>query len=235
MPSLIEVRRINEYRNNHDASLFETASVYLTKGENIIPDQPVKMACVSGDDYYSVKGAIEMVVSSINPVAQLSVAPCEFDLLDASKSGELKLNGTTLGWMGEVSKAAGKKFGLRSRATVAEIDLAVLKQAMVGIPLHQQLSAFPAISRDFNFVVKNEVLWSDLQATVQEAAGDLLESVEYRETFRKEENDGKGMKRVLLSVVLRSSTETLTSDQAEKISAAIVTACESKLTAKLLG
>jgi len=70
---------------------------------------------------------------------------------------------------------------------------------MVGIPLHQQLSAFPAISRDFNFVVKNEVLWSDLEATVQAAAGDLLESVEYRETFRKEENDGKGMKRVLLS------------------------------------
>ena len=235
VPSLIEVRRINEYRNNHDASLFETASVYLTKGENIIPDQPVKMACVSGDDYYSVKGAIEMVVSSINPAAVLSVEACEFDLLDASKSGELKLNGTTLGWMGEVSKAAGKKFGLRSRATVAEIDLAVLKEAMVGIPLHQQLSAFPAISRDFNFVVKNEVLWSDLEATVQAAAGDLLESVEYRETFRKEENDGKGMKRVLLSVVLRSSTETLTSDQAEKISSAIVAACESKLTAKLLG
>jgi len=66
------------------------------------------MACVSGDDYYSVKGAIEMVVSSINPAAALSVEACEFDLLDASKSGELKLNGTTLGWMGEVSKAAGK-------------------------------------------------------------------------------------------------------------------------------
>ena len=235
VPSLIEVRRINEYRNNHDASLFETASVYLTKGENIIPDQPVKMACVSGDDYYAVKGAIEMVVSSINPAAQLSVDACEFDLLDTSKSGELKLSGTTLGWMGEVSKAAGKKFGLRSRATVAEIDLAVLQQAMVGIPLHQQLSAFPAISRDFNFVVKNEVSWSDLESTVREAAGDLLESVEYRETFRKEENDGKGMKRILLSVVLRSATETLTSDQAEAISTAIVAACESKLTAKLLG
>ena len=235
VPSLIEVRRINEYRNNHDASLFETATVYLTKGENQIPDQPVKLACVSGDDYFSVKGAIEMVVSNINPAAKLSVESCEFDLLDASKSGELKLDGVRLGWIGEVAKAAGKKFGLRSRATVAEIDLAVLQQSMIAIPLHQQLSAFPAISRDFNFVVKNEVLWSDLESAVRSAAGELLESVEYRETFRKEENDGKGMKRVLLSVVLRSSTETLTSDQAESVSATIVADCESKHAAKLLG
>ena len=235
VPSLIEVRRINEYRNNHDASLFETATVYLTKGVNEIPDQPVKLACVSGEDYFSVKGAIEMVVSNINPAAELSVAACEFDLLDASKSAELKLNGTTLGWIGEVSKAAGKKFGLRSRATVAEIDLALLQQAMVAIPLHQQLSSFPAISRDFNFIVKNEVLWSDLESAVRAASGDLLESVEYRETFRKPENDGEGMKRILLSVVLRSATDTLTSEQAESVSAAIVAECQSKLAAKLLG
>ena len=235
VPSLIEVRRINEYRNNLDASLFETATVYLTKGENKIPDQPVKLACVSGEDYFSVKGAIEMVVANINPAAELAVEACEFDLLDASKSAELKLNGATLGWVGEVSKAAGKKFGLRSRASVAEIDLAVLQQAMVTIPLYQELSSFPTISRDFNFVVKDEVLWADLKSAVQAAASDLLESVEYRETFRKPESDGKGMKRVLLSVVLRSATETLTSEQAEKVSAKIVAQCESKLGAKLLG
>ena len=235
VPSLIEVRRINEYRNNHDASLFETATVYLTKGENEIPDQPVKLACVSGEDYFMVKGAIEMVVSNINPAAELSVEACQFDLLDASKSAELKLNGTTLGWIGEVSKAAGKQFGLRSRATVAEIDLAMLQQAMVAIPQHQQLSSFPAISRDFNFIVKNEVVWSDLETAVRTAAGDLLESVEYRETFRKPESDGQGMKRILLSVVLRSTTETLTSKQAESVSAKIVKQCESKLGAKLLG
>ena len=235
VPSLIEVRRINEYRRNLDASLFETAAVYLPKGEYVIPDQPVKLACVSGDDYFAVKGAIEMVIASINPASELTFEACQFDLLDASKSAELKMNGTTLGWIGEVSKAAGKKFGLRSRATVAEIDLALLQQAMVAIPIYQPVSSFPTTSRDFNFVVKDEVSWSDLEAAVKAAAGDLLESVEYRETFRKPENDGKGMKRILLSVVLRSATETLTSEQAETVSAKIVSQCESKLGAKLLG
>ena len=235
VPSLIEVRRINEYRRNLDASLFETAAVYLPKGEYVIPDQPVKLACVSGDDYFAVKGAIEMVIASINPASELTFEACQFDLLDASKSAELKMNGTTLGWIGEVSKSAGKKFGLRSRATVAEIDLALLQQAMVAIPIYQPVSSFPTTSRDFNFVVKDEVSWSDLEAAVKAAAGDLLESVEYRETFRKPENDGKGMKRILLSVVLRSATETLTSEQAEAVSAKIVSQCESKLGAKLLG
>ncbi|MCL4123778.1 UNVERIFIED_CONTAM: hypothetical protein GTU68_022001 [Idotea baltica] len=235
VPSLIEVRRINEYRNNQDAALFETATVYLTKGENIIPDQPVKLACVTGKDFYAVKGAMETLVEEVNPAAELTVEVCEFDLLDASKSGELKLDGQTLGWIGEVSKSAAKKFGLRSRATVAEIDLGVLQESMVAIAQHTQLSSFPAITRDFNFVVKNEVRWSDLASAVKASVGDLLESVDYRETFRAEDRDGAGTKRLLMSVVLRSSEATMTGEQAESVCQKIVAACESKHGAKLLG
>jgi phenylalanyl-tRNA synthetase beta chain len=235
VPSLIEVRRINEYRNNQDAALFETATVYLTKGENIIPDQPVKMACVTGEDFFAVKGAMETLVEEVNPAAELTVEVCEFELLDASKSGELKLDGQTLGWIGEVSKSAAKKFGLRSRATVAEIDLGVLQKSMVAIAQHTQLSSFPAITRDFNFVVKNEVRWSDLASAVKTSVGDLLESVEYRETFRAEDRDGAGTKRLLMSVVLRSSEATMTGDQAESVCQKIVAACESQHGAKLLG
>lgn len=235
VPSLIEVRRINEYRNNHDAQLFETATVYLTKGENEIPDQPVKLACVSGEDYFSVKGAIETVVAEVNPAARISVSACDFDLLDASRSGVLKIGDKTLGWIGEVSKPAGKKFGLRSKATVAEVDLAVLQDSMIAIAQHEQLSAFPAVTRDFNWIVKDEVRWSDLAATVRDASGELFESVTYRETFRDEKKDGKGMKRLLMTVVLRSATDTLTGDQAEVVSEQIIAGCKASHEATLVG
>lgn len=235
VPSLIEAARINEYRSNIDVNLFETSKVYLTKNENEIPDQPVKIGIVSRRDFASVKGVIEALISAVCPSAKLTVSPCEFELLDMSRSGELKLDGKRFGWIGQVSKSGRKSFGLRSDAVVAEVDLAVLQEQAVLVPQDTNQSSFPAVSRDFNFIVNEEVRWADLEATVNTACGDLLESVEYRETFRDEKKDGPNKKRLLLSVVLRSADSTLTGEEAEKVCKSIVSDCESKHAAALLG
>ncbi|MFT7629845.1 MAG: phenylalanyl-tRNA synthetase beta chain, partial [Mariniblastus sp.] len=210
IPSLLEVRRINEYRSNSDVNLFETAKVYLAKGNDQIPNQPTKLGIVSGRDYFAVKGVIETLLHNINPAATLVVSECSHDVLDNSQSAELRIGDQVLGWIGAVSKAAKKEFGLRSDATVAELDLAVLEGQAVLIPLHTNLSSFPSVTRDFNFIVENAVRWAELESTVRSACGPLLESVEYRETFRNEEKDGPTKKRLLMSVVLRSSESTLT-------------------------
>ena len=234
VPSLMEVRRINEYRSNHDASLFETAKVYLSKGEDQIPDQPIKLAVVSGNDFYSVKGMVETLVQTISSTDEVTLVECKHDLLDPSLSGEMKIGDQLLGWIGKVSKSAAKKFGLRSDAIVAELDLAVLESIAVMIPKYQSVSTFPAISRDFNFVVDDAVRWADLESTVRDSAGELLESVQYRETFRSEKKDGPGKKRLLLSVVMRSSEATLTGEQAEEVCSTIIANCQSKHAAALL-
>jgi phenylalanyl-tRNA synthetase beta chain len=235
IPSLVEVRRINEYRSNSNVNLFETAKVYLANGDNEIPDQPTKLAMNSGRDYFAVKGVIETLVQLIDPASTLTVVDCKHELLDNSQSGEMKIGDQVLGWIGAVSKSGKKKFGLRSDATVAEIDLALLESLAVLIPQHVNLSSFPPVTRDFNFIVENAVKWSELESTVRSAAGDLLESVEYRETFRDEKRDGAGKKRLLMSVVLRSSDSTLTGQQAEEVCKSIVSSCESKHSASLVG
>ena len=235
VPSLIEVKRINEYRSNIDVCLFETAKVYLTVGDDIIPDQPTKLALVSDRDFFAVKGVIETLVRTINPAAKLSIAACSHELLDASESGELSLGGELLGWIGQVSKSGRKQFGLRSYAVVAELDLAALENQTVMIPQHASLSTFPPVSRDLNFIVDDAVRWGELESTVRSACGDLLESIHYRETFRNEKSDGPGKKRLLLSVVLRSATATMTGQEADDVCQAIISNCKSKHAAALVG
>lgn len=234
VPSLIEARRINEYRNNLDASLFETAVVYLPVAGQDIPDQPMKLGCVTGEDYYQIKGVVEALVASINPALIIQFVPCQNDLLDLTRSAEMRIGEKTLGWLGEVSPSGRKRFGLRSDASVAELDLTVLEDQMVDIPVYQSVSPFPAVSRDFNFVLNDHVAWAQLEAVVRESSGSLLESVEYRETFRNESKDGPGKKRVLLSVTLRSSEATLTGEQVDECCNAIVEQCKSRLQALLL-
>ncbi len=233
VPSLLEARRINEYRANQEIELFEIAKVYLTQPEQL-PDQPIMVAMVSGQDYFAVKGVVESLVGYLNQNVKILAKPCEQAILDANRSAELRIGNSTLGYIGEVSASGRKQFGLRQDATVAELDMRVLDELAILVPQHQNQSLFPAISRDFNFIVDTSVHWSDLESTVANAGGELLESVEYRETFRDEEKDGPLKKRLLLSVVLRSNDETLTGEQADQICQSIVEKCKSDLNASLV-
>ena len=235
VPSLLEARRINEFRSNTEIELFETAKVYLPVKGQPIPDQPAKVSFVSGKGYAHVKGVVEAIVDAMASDAKLSLSNVDHDLLDPDQSGQLSLGGKTLGFIGRASKSAKKLFRLRSDAVVAELDLGVLENAMVAIVLHNNQSSFPPISRDFNFVLENEVKWDAVEATVRKNGGELLEGVEYRETFRDEKKDGKTKKRLLLTVTLRSADSTLTGEQADAVCKAIVDGCKNDHGATLLG
>ncbi len=234
VPSLIEARRINEYRSNADIELFETAKVYLTKSETELPDQPTHLAMVSGHDYYYVKGVIESIVGSLNQSAKIESSSYDIDLLDVNYSCQLLINGNVLGYVGQVSESGKTTFGLRTNATVAELNIAELEKLSVLVPLHSDQSQFPSVARDFNFIVDNSIHWSKLESTVSNAGGELLEDVVYRETFRDEKKDGADKKRLLLSVILRSSDATLTGAEADEVCTRIVDSCKDQLNASLV-
>ena len=235
VPSLLEVRRINDYRSNVNVNLFETAKVYLPSDGNAIPDQPMKLALVSHRDFFAVKGVVEALVRELNPSAAVEVKKCDEALLDASQSGEFWLGEQRLGWIGSVSESAKKQFGLRSAAVVVEVDLGVLEHQTQLIACHANQSPFPPVSRDFNFIMDDEVRWASLEATIRSESGPLLESVRYLETFRDETRDGPGKKRVLFSVVFRSNEATLTGAQAEELCNRIIANCTNAHEATLVG
>lgn len=234
VPSLLEARRINEYRSNVDIELFEIAKTYLPS-EDPIPDQPTMLGLVSGRDFYEVKGILTGLLNVLNPDLKWDLAEWRDDLLDPNLCGELRINGQPIGYLGTVSKSGKKKFGLRSDAVVAEINLTHLAPLAVLTPIHHDPSPFPAVSRDFNFVLDESVRWAELESCVRSAGSELLEQIQYRETFRDPERDGEGKKRVLMTVTFRSPDSTLTGDQVEELCRAIVDACGSKLGAKLVG
>lgn len=235
VPSLLEARRINEARSNQDIDLFETAKVYLPVAGKPIPHQPTMLGVVTGKDYYALKGIVEAIVGRIDPSKRVSISKCDLELLDVSRRGTLEVDGKRLGFIGEISTSGKKLYGLRSQTSVAEVDLAVLEELAILIPQHVDQSPFPPMARDFNFIVENSVHWLDLEATVRDAGGELLESILYRETFRDPRKDGDSKKRLLLSVVLRSKEATLTGEQADEVCGKIISSCQNQHSATLVG
>ncbi|MEQ8786751.1 MAG: phenylalanine--tRNA ligase subunit beta [Pirellulaceae bacterium] len=233
VPSLLEVRRINESLSNPTIEQFETANVYLPRPGQL-PDERSMLAITSGGGYFDLKGVVETIVSALNRHVRVDAVETSQPLLAPLRSAELRIGGQVLGYLGEVTPAGLKAFGLRSAATVAELSLAVLESCAELTPQYTPLSPFPPISQDLNFVVAESLPWAELADTVRTAAGELLEALDYRETYRDPKTDGPDAKRLLLTITLRSATGTLTGQQAEAVRESIIAACDKAHDAKLL-
>lgn len=229
LPSLLAARHTNQSLDNHDAELFEVAKAYWPHAEGL-PHEETLVALVSGRDFLSVKGAIEAVVAGLGCRREIEVSSVELPLCD--RAAELRLNDERLGFLACLSRPGRQRFDLRAAATLAELRLATLEKAAQLIRRQEPLPPFPAIARDINLQVDNTIRWSALAASAREAAGSLLESLDYRETYRGQQVP-PGKKRVLFSLSLRSPTATLTNQQADEVRDRIVAACRRQLGAEL--
>jgi phenylalanyl-tRNA synthetase beta chain len=236
IPSLLDVRRINESLSNPRSDLFETAKAYLPRSGQL-PEEPWLLGLVSAGDFFEVKGVIEALVAEMGSGISLEVADWTHPLLDPARACELRLAGRRLGFLGEVNLAKLKEteWSLRAPATVAELHLGELERIAQLTPKYRALSTQQPITRDLNFIVDEQLRWADLAGTVRSAAGPELENVAFREDFRDAKKDGPGKKRLLFSYTLRPQEETFTSEQALVIQQAIIAACAKAHQAVIVG
>jgi phenylalanyl-tRNA synthetase beta chain len=225
IPSLLETRRNNEAMGNQRIQLFEIARVYLPSKTGL-PDEQLMLGLTSGDDFLSVKGIIEAVIDRLRPTETIEVADYDHPLFKQGRACELKAGGRRIGFLGEISAAALKRFELRQPTTVAELQIEALESLYQPIPRAAELSLHPAVSRDLNLVVAEQVRWAMLAATVRKAAGAALESIEFRDTYRDPQRLGSGKKSQLFTIVLRRKDATLTNAEADEVRDRIVIACQ---------
>ncbi len=221
VPSLLGARRYNESLANGDIELFEIAKIYLPRtGE--LPEEPRMLGITSGRGFLPVKGVLEAIVEAANPELRLEVVDAEQPLFERGRAVELRLAGERFGFLGDVSGEGLKRFELRSPATVAEVRLPVLFEHARLVAKQRPLSAYPAVTRDLNLVVAEAVRWADVEQIVRREGGELLELLEYQDTWRDDKRLGAGRKSLLFRLTLRSQSETLTSEQADALRDRIV-------------
>jgi phenylalanyl-tRNA synthetase beta chain len=212
--------------------LFEIASAYLPRAGEL-PLEKRLLTFTSGGGFLEVKGVVESILQAVAPRAAWSAVETSHLLLDAARSCAIELNGTTLGYMGEISRDGQARFDLRGSASVAELDLGSLVAAAEIVPRVTPLSNFPPVSRDLNIVFDERVRWADVEQIVRSVSGSVLEQVAFQEVWRDAERLGNGKKSLLFSVALRSTTGTLTSEEADAVRDRIVAELEKQLDGKL--
>jgi phenylalanyl-tRNA synthetase beta chain len=163
--------------------LFEIADVYLPCSEERLPRQPARVALVAGLDYFGIKGIVEALLDALHIPGELNAQLARSPLFTPGRAAELRLGDTRLGYAGEVSRERSEQHDLRVPCGAAELDLQVLIDHARLVPQACRLPLFPAVARDLSLVVDRSLPWATLAATVRSAAGPLLDSLEFLDTF----------------------------------------------------
>ncbi|MGH7215509.1 MAG: hypothetical protein ACREIT_12155, partial [Tepidisphaeraceae bacterium] len=146
--------------------------------------------------------------------------------------GRIEWGGQVVGHVGRIDRAVAGNVGLRDVPAAAELEMGVLLAGAQHVPQLRPLPRFPSVRRDLSLVVPEATRFEQLRHSIDAAKPDLLEDVEYVTTYRGKPLD-KGAKSVTVTLVFRSPTTTLTSEQVEASVQRVVETATSQLGATL--
>lgn len=132
----------------------------------------------------------------------------------------------TLGWFGELHPALAAELDLDGPVAAFEIDLDALpepRRKATRTKPALDLSALMPLSRDFAFVVDRSVAAGTIIKAARGADKALITGVNVFDVFEGT-HVGEGKKSVAIEVTLQPTDKTLTDEQIDKVSAAIVAA-----------
>jgi len=240
LPSLLEARAGNAAVGVDDADLFEIAHVYLAHrgGAAREPvEEPLVAGLVVGGDFTRAKGLCEALLEGLGIAGgegRLGWRPLEIAPFARGRAAEVLLErpGRDPDRVAVVGEVAG---GLGSTGSVSAAEVR-LDRLTFAATIERRLvrpSDFPAVQRDLNLVVDEGVPWGEVEAAIRAAAGSVVEDCRLVQVWRDADRLGAGRKSFVVALSFRSSSGTLSGDEAGEIVAGVVAECGRRVNAAL--
>ena len=173
------------------------------------PKQPGRPAEEAG--LVQVIDAARVVAAAAG--VRIDVTQGERAALHPGRTAVLSVDGTPVGYAGELLPAVAAEADLPGRVTVAELDLDLVVSLAGEAVVVETLSGYPAATQDLSLVVAVEVPAADVRAALVEGAGPLLESSRLVDDYRGPGVD-PGTKSLTFALRFRATDRTLTAAEA---------------------
>jgi phenylalanyl-tRNA synthetase beta chain len=174
-------------------------------------------ALVPGD-FFAAKGVLEGLLAALR--VPFAVEPGERPFLHPARAASvLAGDERKVGWIGELHPLVAREWDLAGGAAF-ELDLDALAEIVGAAAGYTPVSTFPAVIQDIAVVVGDDVPAADVEATVREAGGELLERLRLFDVYRGEQV-GEGKKSLALRLEFRAPDRTLTDDEVGAVRARI--------------
>ncbi len=231
LPGLLEAVRRNETAGVEQAKLYEIGSTFWTAAAGQVEERR-RIGLVGSDDLREVRGVVEAILHRLDAQRPIAVVPEDRAGYAKGAAARIEWGGQTIGWFGKIDAKVLDKLSLRGRPAAAELELAPLLAGAQLVPQLQPLPRFPAVRRDLSLIVSEQTRYEQIAAVVAQAKPEMLENTEYVTTYRGKPLE-RGQKSVTITLVFRSPTTTLTSEQVEASVQRVIEVAKHELGAQL--
>jgi phenylalanyl-tRNA synthetase beta chain len=222
---LLSVLESNLKHEDGPIRIFELNRIYI-KRENDLPEEP-EMLCglmynpeeekswpvhTPPFDFFSVKGVVESLLSSINVKSDFRESNDES--LRPGRQADVIVNGNKLGVIGEVHPKVAAAFDITQKVYMFEINVSsLLSYALQGKSYHS-IARFPSVIRDIALVLDNEVTHKQVTDIINKFS--LVTEVTLFDVYSGKQVEA-GKKSLAYRLIFQSSEHTLTDVEVDRV------------------
>ena len=237
LPGLLSAAERNTNRGFADLKLFEVGQVFLSITPEGQKTYATGIRLGSSRHWQQGAGKVSVFDAKADLAALLDAMGHDIDKLQLAaepaswshpgRGGRVQLGPKLIiGWFGEIHPSLAAKYGLTGPIAAFELDLDAIpeprRKPTRTKPL-LKLSDLMPLSRDFAFLVDRDVTAAAILKAARGADKALITDVTVFDVF-----EGKGIaegkKSIGLAVTLQPAEKTLTDEEIDKVSAAVVAA-----------
>jgi phenylalanyl-tRNA synthetase beta chain len=242
IPGMLAMIAGNLNRNVEDVRLFEMGTVFSGTTERVDerptlsigatgltavqgPNQPSRPV-----DFYDVKGSVEELLNRFssrslyfdNFAAGMHLIPA---WLHPARSARIAMDGTTLGYFGQLHPEEAQRRKIKQTVFVGEIYLDRLYRQALRQPAVREISRFQPVRRDFSLTFPNAMRWAQVADALTALGIPELVNFAPKEIFRDKKQEGAEYS-LLLGTVFQSQERTLREEETQLYSDRIIRAME---------
>jgi len=246
---LIDAFQYNLEQGNGPLNAYEIGRVFWREEDGLM--EADRVAGVLGGDatrgrwvrsgreqpmtWYEAKGVLESVFRRLG--VEVEYQPDRRNpLLHPGRTASLWVGGELLGRFGQLHPQVRQERGLPDEVYAFELDLELLLIQMDReenlTPVFQTYSAFPATDRDIAFFAPTQFSVADIERSLQQVGGTLLESVQLFDQYCGE-NVPEGQRSLAFRLIYRASDRTLTEEDVEPVHQKVREVLQEKFQASL--
>ena len=213
LPGLLKSAAHNASQGLADLELFELGHVFASPqpGE-LLPDERDHLAVLltgtvsrgpiepdRSVDVYDIVDLADAVVEAME-LADVRLVAAAAPGFDAARSADITVDGEVIGHVGAIATPVLDAFGVPGVGVALELDIDGLMRGGRRDRTFRALSRFPGSTIDLAFVLPDSVAAADVERTLRDATGEMVELVRCFDEFR---SDALGPGRRSLTFALR--------------------------------
>src|SRR5579883_435510 len=243
-PGLVNTLLYNQNRQQPRVRLFETGLRFLVTGKELL-QQRMLSGLIAGNafpeqwgiknreiDFFDLKGELENVFKLTFLSNQYTFKPGVHPALHPGQTAEIYRGDAYVGVMGALHPKIRQKLDISGQVMLFELVLDELE--MARLPRQLEVSKFPEIRRDIAILVDATVPAGQIQDTIKEVAGELLQDIVVFDVYQ-----GKGIaehrKSIALALTLQHVSRTLRDEEVADLMERVIVALKTKFAAELRG